>query len=308
MDLTSIKNFSLCGQQVARQSDLYNNYVWSIAYNLGIICPRSTYRSSLVNKPVEKFADSLGTYLFVHQVNIQSLQKPISSTVLITSDKQPDYCATGIIVKSNGKKYLLSSYHVIIDKLAKVVPDLYGVNTSCGLKKVIPLDEKALIGFVKPPYGDVAILKYEGNIEGVDLAETFEANCEHKSFAIGYPGCFKQYYSGPQINPMLSYGLAAIEGANSNLQIEDDFNTPLPTEYDHFNVSIPLDWIFYSGVMSNGNSGGGLFNLDGELIGIYFGSRSFTKPINPDNEIITGIIIQPAVFFSVKELLKSLSI
>ena len=210
-------------------------------------------------------------------------------------------------MKFNGKKYLLTSYHVIIDKLTNFVPDIHGLNTSSGLKEIISLDQRLLVGFIKPPYGDAAVMKYEGNIEGVDLAKLIEPNCEHRSFSIGYPGCFKQLYSGPQINPMLSYGLAVIEEENPNLELEEDFSLlPLPPKYEYASIPIPLGWIFYSGVASTGNSGGGLFNMDGKLMGIHFGSKRFTKSVSQDDEMYTGTTVQPAIFFSVRELLLEL--
>lgn len=303
--LISIKSLSPTSQSVANQSDLMNHYVSSRGSRL--VPPRSLYSDSSTGISIDKFADSMGCFLFPHQVNLEILQRPISSSVFITSDKQPDYGASAVVVKLNGKKYLLTSFHVVVDKLRESVPDLYGVNSANGIKEIVPLDPKLLVRFVQDPYGDLAILKYEGNIEGVELAESLEQNTTYKSFAVGFPECFRQYYQGSSFKPILSYGLAALEGTNELLKLDDNiFFLPAPQKFDYAKAELPLNWIFYSGAATEGNSGGGLFNENGELIGIHYGFKTFSKPIDYQIEGNVSDSIKPAIFFSARELLMEL--
>lgn len=107
--------------------------------------------------------------------------------------------------------------------------------------------------------GDFAIYKYYGELDGVACAEA--PGDDVPAFSIGFPARFANNWSGTLI-PLLSYGFAHRE------RNRDHGSSFLRSLIGKPPTSL-LPRVLFSGAAALGNSGGGLFNLKGELLGIH---------------------------------------
>ena len=138
---------------------------------------------------------------------------------------------SGVIIDAN-KGYIITNNHVIEDaEEIKVV--LFNKR-----------EVEATIVATAPP-SDLAVIKVDpGNLATVDLGDSDKLSVGEWVVAIGSP-------FGLHLNHSVTAGIVSAVGRNSVLS-RNNFE----------------DFIQHDAAINLGNSGGGLFNLDGELIGI----------------------------------------
>lgn len=230
----------------------------------------------------------IGNWLEPKDVNIPSLKKSIESTVLISAHRNgSNGHATGIIVNYNDKKYLVTASHVIGPEFIDETTTRRGISKLGNQEYDFQLREEQLVydyflALQKGlPVGDIAVYKYDGPLDGVTICE--EPLKEFQAFSIGYPGLHKSKWF-TSLTPLLSFGYTNLGmrigtgTAENKLELEKT--------------------IIFTGIGSNGNSGGGLFNLNGELVGICSGPEVFpfcVSTFNLTGETGNGIFssIQP---------------
>jgi len=237
----------------------------------------------------------IGKYLLPNQVNISELEKAIASSVLISHDKECQKPgSSGIVVNHKGKKYLAMAHHTLADKLRGKKPSMHARKIVGGKLEIISLDDNNLISLTRESYGDVALFNYSGNIEGVELSEQLDQTVDYQSFAIGFPSNFQNEYIR-DLNPLLSFGfIVRDENVANDCGWQPDFS--IPPKYDPYYKKTDLSPLLFSGITIGGNSGCGLFGLDGKLVGMCHGSL----PVIPDTDKKT-----PRLFYSVSELFES---
>lgn len=175
--------------------------------------------------------------------------------------------------KNKGDAYIITNYHIVYDGYFKenggiskdITLHLYGMDymTSEGESYAIPA---TYVG--GSMYYDLAVLKVTGStvlMESSAMAATFADSNEvavlETAIAIGNPG---------------SYGLAATVGSISldSEEIKIGFDSENGTDVVEIRV------MRTDAAVNKGNSGGGLFNDKGELIGIVNARDSDTSLIN----------------------------
>jgi len=131
------------------------------------------------------------------------------------------------------------------------------------------------------PIYDIAIFEYPGDKEGVDLANSSELGDSKFAMALGYPINFVDIWSKNLI-PLVSFGTAYNK-------VDEMENVPfLKEQFTNYFV----DRIFFTGITLGGNSGGGLYNSYGELMGICRGYDRYDM----------HQIFPPTIFYSVRTI------
>lgn len=237
----------------------------------------------------------IGKYLLPSQVRIGELEKAISSSVYVSWDmKCREPGSSGVIVSYRGNKYLAMAYHTAAHWLARHRPAMNLLKRVNGRYEVFFLDNIQLVSLTPEPHGDVALFKYAGNIEGVELAEPLVEGEVYQSFAIGFPSFFQRAYK-ENLNPLLSFGFVVRDSnATDGHGWQPCFS--IPDKYNAYYRRINLSPLLFSGITTGGNSGCGLFNLEGKLIGICHGKSSVDSTTDKE----------PKLFYSVNELFESL--
>jgi len=197
--------------------------------------------------------------------SISELEKYCHSAVVIS---WPDFSenGSGIVVSYKDKKYLVTAGHVAYPpfNLLRKVPKSLVVHqrTSNGITqthlKTLPLvyDKWTSLEMGLPGV-DLIIFAYEGEVPGVALAESYEEDQE--VFCVGYPERFEDTWKD-SLDPLVSFGKVATRKEPIIKEVID-WQTKEP-------YSIRKGDLLFSGVVLAGNSGGGLLNLEGKLIGI----------------------------------------
>ena len=244
----------------------------------------------------------VGNWLMTSQVNLPSLTQPIRSTVLISSKKNRSRgYGTGIVVNHKEKKYLVTASHVIGEEMLsgrdndlRVYQKIDDSEHSFPLTQANLICHSCVAAKKDLPRGDVAVFKYNGPIAGVEVGE-LNSEGRTQTFAIGFPGLHSDRWS-EDLEPLLSFGFAYIipktKIANSYI---DRLLAKYITLHDARRNENFLDEMIFTGITSGGNSGGGIFNLNGEILGV---CRGF--------EIIGCKITENKVFFSIKQLLEEI--
>lgn len=180
---------------------------------------------------------------------------------------------SGVIISENG--YILTCAHVISGA------NSIQVTTSDGV-----VYTATVVGSYED--GDIAVLKIEaeglqtavlGDSDKIQLAETV--------YAVGNPG--------GTLSSSITDGIISATSRTISISIENEVG---PYGLGINNRIVSLDVLQTNAAVSPGNSGGGLFNANGELIGIVNAKSSgenqeglgFAIPVNTAQEIAVSLI------------------
>lgn len=189
---------------------------------------------------------------------VSSFTKTVSSGIWgQTSEENYSAAGSGVIYKldkESGTAYIITNYHVVYDSKS---------NTSNGIAKTIRVylyGKEISSGAMTASYVggsmnyDIAVLKIENNdiiknsdAIAVDIADSNDIIIGEKAIAIGNPEA-----SGISVTS----GVVSVDSENITMTAADDV------------TKITLRVIRVDTAVNGGNSGGGLFNAYGELIGI----------------------------------------
>lgn len=242
-------------------------------------------------------ASLVGKYFRSDTADLPFLRGPINSTVLIANNGAlsrldntnillQNRGGTGVIVNYKGRKFLITATHVIgnigfgkpanLSVYQKINSDI--ATLSLDEMKLIYSSQKAPEAGL--PVGDIAIFSYDGDIEGVKVRNLAENEKITDTFAIGYPGKYRKVWA-EHLDPLISYGSASLKSKQQqNLRTAEYFQklvSRMTAEqlemYTKRTQIRNLDKVIFSGVAMPGNSGGGLFDKDGNLLAVCRGAE-----------------------------------
>lgn len=176
---------------------------------------------------------------------------------------------SGVIISEDG--YILTCAHVISGA------DTITVTTSEG-------DEYPAEVVGSYPDGDVAVIKIEATgLQAATLGDSDKIQLAEAVYAVGNPG--------GTLGGSITDGIISATDRTITVSVEDE-------DSGRGSKIITLDVLQTSAAVSPGNSGGGLFNSRGELIGIVNAKSAgesqeglgFAIPINTAQEIATALI------------------
>ena len=180
---------------------------------------------------------------------------------------------SGVIISEDG--YILTCAHVVSGANSISVTTFDGAEFAA-----------SVVGSYED--GDIAVLKIEaeglqaavlGDSDNIQLAETV--------YAVGNPG--------GTLGGSITDGIVSATSRTISISIE---NSATPYGLGINNRTVSLDVLQTNAAVSPGNSGGGLFNAQGELIGIVNAKSSgenqeglgFAIPVNTAREIAVSLI------------------
>ena len=234
--------------------------------------------------------------------NLLAASKALLSSVNVTctfeknesgSIKKTTSYGSGVIYsldKNKGDAYIITNYHVVYDSLAitkggisdEIYVNLYGMERPTASDRSYAIKAKYVGGAISY---DIAVLKVTGstvlmksNARAVTVANSDEVAILDTAIAIGNPGAMGISATVGHIN---------VDSQEIFLQISDTL--------------IEVRVMRTDAAVNSGNSGGGLFNDKGELIGI-INAREADDSINnigyaiPSN--VAKAIADNAIFYS----------
>lgn len=242
----------------------------SMAGLLGEKNPTAYAESTSVAEPTEDTSPAI----YVAEKNINSVVGVITNSQTWDQSKgvidEPVAQGSGVVIAEGG--YILTNYHVIADGTAyqilmpsgeKVDAELVGTDSSTDLA-VLKVDDEAASQLVPVTVGTTDSLKVGSTV-----------------VAIGNPG-------GEVLANTVTQGVVSALERNT---------------VSGNNASRQISYIQHDAAINNGNSGGGLFNYKGELVGIntlkYSGSAyssvtfeglGFAIPVDTAYDIATQLI------------------
>ena len=178
------------------------------------------------------------------QTLITMTEQARETVVMILNEQNEvvESVGSGVIYKrDNNTYYVVTNHHVIQDHDALIIRvELFGNYFD------IQGENVQLLG--TDPINDIAVVTFESDFDlGVAMIpDNTQLNVGQRVYAIGHPSGFVHFNS-------VTEGI--IGGLNRNVTIDDTIDT----------IAIQHD-----AAISPGNSGGALFNVHGELIGINF--------------------------------------
>ena len=216
-----------------------------------------------------------GSYLRTPSIcHYDPWKKAADSTVFISADRNRPH-GSGIIVNHHGRKYLITATHVLGPKALSKPTDLKVFERNENAIRVTNLEDKAML-YSTPlaaernlPNADVGVFSYDGPIEGVPLVESLESS-DYISAAIGYPGIHTNVWTR-DLQPLVSPGRAFIEQQRKTELTS--YMRKLMEEHGLLGTPEPVQKAVFTGATARGNSSGGLFTLDGKLLGICRGPQ-----------------------------------
>jgi len=219
---------------------------------------------------MDRLLDFEGQYLKFGSVNGYSpFEKAIASTVLISSGRdKPE--GSGVIVSHKGVKYLITATHVLGSKSVGTSTDLKVFERHGEEIKIRNLEDMTML-YSTPqarernlPTADVGIFLYDGDLEGVQLVNPLNPDT-YASVAIGYPGIHSDTWMSDLL-PTVSPGKAIVP--EKKKQELTPYMKRLLAKHEVADSPETIQKILFTGSTSGGNSGGGLFSLDGRLLGV----------------------------------------
>ena len=199
---------------------------------------------------------------------ISGLTIPINSTVILEDINENG--DPGVIVNHDGQKFLITTSLIVgeyTDGEYRPYHNLRVFKRGGGYNvPELRLDDMILLySGITPPKNvprvdiidSIAIFDYRGNIDGVEIAEPLKEGEFYPAVAIGYPRHLQWIRD---LQPLLSFG-RAYRPTQELFQyvLSPSYESP---SYDRDKI------IMFRGKIYGGNYGGGLFTLDGLLIGV----------------------------------------
>jgi len=219
---------------------------------------------------IDKLLEFEGRYLKSDSINgYAPFERAVASTVLISGDRNKPH-GSGVIVNYDGRKYLITATHVLGPKAFGNPTDLKVFERHGADIQVRNLEDMAMI-YSTPkarkrnlPNADVGIFLYDGNLEGVQLVNPLNPET-YIAVAMGYPGIHANTWL-PNLHPTISSGKAIVQERKK--QQLTPYMQKLLAEDGMLDAPEAIQKILFIGATSGGNSGGGLFSLDGRLLGV----------------------------------------
>ena len=219
---------------------------------------------------LESLRNCMGSYYPTSSLRDSNLKKAIDSTVFLAEERHA-HGGAGVVVNHEERKYLFTAAHVLPAKTT----GYQGINNM--FERVCGNIVKRAVGPMKIVYSscdfsyllrDLLILEYDGPLEGVPVQDTFH-NPE-MGFALGYPKSMSEHWKN-SLDPLLSCGVYS--------RFKHKFETARPLDGREYDENFPKpNNLLYTGRIYAGNSGGGVFNKNGELIGIVASLFPLTHP------------------------------
>ncbi len=243
-------------------------------------------------RPTTEVRDSLTSDLFhsptpdarIHYYNFETstvpeLQNVIQATVLVSETK--DYPGgSGVIVRFNGKKYLVTATHVIGDLLAgdlskQEVKYFYRDSKGQIREDVLKRGQQLYDSTTARERGldatDSAIFPFDGDNEGVEISN-LEINYDGNQVAsaIGFPGEFHSSWKDT-LKPLISVGYVFRSKPN---EMTPYMKTLMEKHVKETGEKAGRDFkIYFNGRIVPGNSGGPLVDNVGKVLGVCSGPR-----------------------------------
>lgn len=180
---------------------------------------------------------------------------------------------SGVIISEDG--YILTCAHVVSGANSISVTTSDGVGFTA-----------SVVGSYED--GDIAVLKIEAEgLQAAVLGDSDKIRLAETVYAVGNPG--------GTLGGSITDGIISATSRTISITLEADVS---PYGFAVNNRTISLDVLQTNAAVSPGNSGGGLFNANGELIGIVNAKSSgenqeglgFAIPVNTAQEIAVALI------------------
>ena len=190
-----------------------------------------------------------------------------------------------IFKKENDTYYFLTNYHVIGDYISDTSSKykVYVTSNTNVINAYILYDSKGNI--VGDSNKDLAVMYFKSNsnyqVIDIDPNLTYKVSKGESVIAIGCPISLENYN-------LVSIGNVSLE------------------EYKAQNNSGYVNVIEHSATINPGNSGGGLFNINGDLIGINFKGTTAVK--EGESYVVVSGVYYAIALSSVKEFLNDYSL
>ena len=210
-----------------------------------------------------------GDFLIESSLPSSNLRNAAKNLVFISSDRNKPH-GSGVGVNHNGQKYLVTATHILNSKCFGTPTNLRvfernGDNiVTANLEDVAMLYSTPQAGKRKLPTADVGIFEYNGNLEGVQLHQPMNPDA-YVAIALGYPGIHADKWLG-DLRPLASPGKAIVQ--EKRKKELTPYMQKLLAEQGMLNAPESVQKIIFTGATSGGNSGGGLFTLEGKLLGV----------------------------------------
>ncbi|MFP4286481.1 MAG: S1C family serine protease [Candidatus Izemoplasmataceae bacterium] len=227
--------------------------------------------------PEDQFTSTFDLEGFEQASTAMSESRRDTVVGISTTTEEGGGSGSGVIYKAEGNEYyVVTNHHVIEDFTAiEIVYERYG--------NLNYIDFEDITFYGSDPITDLAVLSFTSDevFQTVEFADSYALKPGQFVFAIGNPLGF-QYFG--------SVTMGIISGSARFLE-SDDFNSTV---------------IQHTAPISPGNSGGALFNINGELVGINHmkiiddlaANMGFAIPSNTVQRIIrdleeSGVVIRP---------------
>ena len=204
------------------------------------------------------------------QENNRNSLNPLSSTVMVAL---PDcgYMGSGTLVSKLG--FILTNEHVISDDGTNCNDYIVILTSESGEKDPEP---KFIAEVVESNISlDIAILEITATFDGTGLQKTFKNMCIGDSDTISLG------------DDLLIWGYPDVRWVNFDSPGRIDVSQGFVSGFDAESGLSEKAWISLSSTISSGNSGGGAYNEQGQLVGVptavfegNLSSRGLLRPIN----------------------------
>lgn len=237
-----------------------------------------------------------GDFLTEGSLPSSALRNVAKNVVFISSDRNKPH-GSGVVVNHNGQKYLVTATHILGSKCFGKPTDLKVFERNGDNIVAAHLEDVAMLYSTpqarerKLPAADVGVFEYKGNLEGVQLHHPMNADT-YVAIALGYPGIHADKWLG-DLKPLASSGKAIVQ--EKRKKELTPYMQKLLAEHGMLDAPESVQKIIFTGATSGGNSGGGLFTLEGKLLGVCrgpngtIGKETGVKDFEPVIEVLEAI-------------------